>query len=147
MTQPKIKKYTNKDMKMDLAILSSKILDYIEKVGPIELIIGVSRGGLIPAVYLSHSLNIPLKTVECSTRDGMTGESSIEWLSRISNAIIVDDLADSGKTLNILKSVNPDLMTAVLIQKEMSDHTADFFGSRTSTLDWIEFDWESKSRY
>ena len=34
-----------------------------------DVIVGISRGGLIPGVMISHKLNIPFKPVHASTRD------------------------------------------------------------------------------
>ena len=49
-------------------------------------IYGVPRGGLIPAIMLSHRLNLPMTT-------------------RISDAtLIVDDISDTGKTLKKIAS-------------------------------------------
>lgn len=132
-------KFTHQMMLDAIIKLSNDITNSDYKV---DLIIAVARGGLVPGVYLSHKLNKPLRIVEYSTRDNMTGTSSLEWLSVIKNAIIVDDIADSGVTLNSLVDINPYLPTAVLVQKEMSDHNATFHGVRVSGNEWVEFDWE-----
>ena len=34
-----------------------------------DVIVGISRGGLIPGVMMSHKLNVPFKPVHASTRD------------------------------------------------------------------------------
>ena len=49
----------------------------------IEYIFGLQRGGLIPAVLLSHKLGIPMTQNRYS-----------------SNILIVDDICDSGETFN-----------------------------------------------
>jgi len=33
-------------------------------------IVGISRGGLVPAVMISHYLNVPMKPLQVSLRDG-----------------------------------------------------------------------------
>ena len=46
------------------------ICDQIEKDKFLpDVIVGISRGGLIPGVMISHKLNIPFKPVHASTRD------------------------------------------------------------------------------
>lgn len=35
-----------------------------------DYIVGISRGGLVPAVMISHYLNIPMKPLQVSLRDG-----------------------------------------------------------------------------
>lgn len=143
MTELNIIKYTHNDFLTDIDLLESKIVHYSKTVEPITMIVAISRGGLIPGVYLSHRLKLPLRVVEYSTRDGMVGETNYSWLSNLRNALIVDDIADSGRTLNYVVDVNPRLPTCVLIQKEMSDHNATIHARYDNGLDWFEFDWES----
>ena len=53
--------------------------DYKDKI---DNIFGIPRGGLIPAVYLSHALDLPMVA---EVKDART--------------LVVDDIADEGKTL------------------------------------------------
>ena len=73
-----------------------------------DYIVGLTRGGLIPAVYLSHYLNIPMETLKVSLRDHAESESNL-WMAEDAadpviesrkNILIVDDINDSGATLN-----------------------------------------------
>tara|TARA_B100001093_G_scaffold216852_1_gene208095 strand:+ start:774 stop:1091 length:318 start_codon:yes stop_codon:yes gene_type:complete len=83
-----------------------KIYNNIMAVGqPYSRIIGLSRGGLIPAVVLSHKLDIPVTPLVWSTRD--SGEKEIvEWIPEdlINGAkyLIMDDIVDSGQTITTL---------------------------------------------
>ncbi len=54
----------------DLAKDTNEICALIEKDDFVpDVIVGISRGGLIPGVMISHKLNIPFKPVHASTRD------------------------------------------------------------------------------
>lgn len=76
-----------------------------------DYIVGLTRGGLVPAVMLSHYLNIPLHTLNVSLRDGESRESNL-WMSEdalgypvlednnYKNILIVDDINDQGSTIN-----------------------------------------------
>ena len=89
-----------------------------------DYIVGITRGGLIPAVMISHYFDIPMETLKISLRDGGGGESNL-WMSEHAfgyiptdqrpqtdstrwdpaykkNILIVDDINDSGATLNWL---------------------------------------------
>jgi len=71
-------------------------------------IVGVVRGGAVPAIKLSHKLKIPVKLVEWSTRDSgyrdiKTLETIAASIKRDKNVLIVDDICDSGKTISELK--------------------------------------------
>ena len=68
-----------------------------------DYIVGLTRGGLIPAVYLSHYLNIPMETLKVSLRDNADTESNL-WMAEDAyngkNILIVDDINDTGATLD-----------------------------------------------
>lgn len=65
-------------------------------------IIGLSRGGLIAAVKLSHLLGIPMLPVCYSAKDGAGDDknhSNVLPILRHENLLIVDDIMDSGLTM------------------------------------------------
>lgn len=76
-----------------------------------DYIVGLTRGGLVPAVMLSHYLDIPMFTLNVSLRDGDGRESNL-WMAEdalgypvledknFKNILIVDDINDQGTTLN-----------------------------------------------
>jgi hypoxanthine phosphoribosyltransferase len=68
-----------------------------------DYIVGLTRGGLVPAVYLSHYLNVPMETLKVSLRDNADTESNF-WMSEDAyngkNILIVDDINDTGATLD-----------------------------------------------
>ena len=67
------------------------------------MIVGISRGGLIPGVMMSHKLNVPFKPVHASTRDFPHWEN---YLPRPTDKkiLIVDDICDSGETFEKLSN-------------------------------------------
>ena len=47
-----------------------------------SFIVGINRGGLTPAVMLSHLLNVPLYTLRVSLRDGVEDDCDHNlWMS------------------------------------------------------------------
>lgn len=68
-----------------------------------DYIVGLTRGGLIPATILSHRLKCPLETLKVSLRDGSEQEHNT-WMAEDAynkkKILIVDDLNDSGNTIN-----------------------------------------------
>ena len=66
-----------------------------------DVIVGISRGGLIPGVMISHKLNIPFKPVHASTRDFPHWENYLPK-PKDSKVLIVDDICDSGETFEKL---------------------------------------------
>ena len=82
-----------------------------------DYIVGITRGGLIPAVMISQYFNIPLHTLNVSLRDADIGPESNLWMAEdalgplskdravdndttFKNILIVDDINDQGTTLN-----------------------------------------------
>jgi len=87
-----------------------------------DAIVGITRGGLTPAVLLSQYLHVPMYTLDVRLRDstGEMGPESNLWLAEWAfgvvpegshstsryepkyrkNILIVDDINDSGDTIN-----------------------------------------------
>jgi xanthine phosphoribosyltransferase len=87
-----------------------------------DYIVGITRGGLLPAVMISHWLNVPMQSLDVSLRDnslcvsnlGMAedafGYVSVEdreftegehaAVEARKNILIVDDINDTGATFN-----------------------------------------------
>jgi xanthine phosphoribosyltransferase len=68
-----------------------------------DYIVGISRGGLLPAVMISHYLNIPMKPLQVSLRDHEECVSDLGMAEDAfdgKNILIVDDINDQGNTLN-----------------------------------------------
>jgi hypoxanthine phosphoribosyltransferase len=68
-----------------------------------DVIVGLTRGGLLPATMLSHWYGIGMETLSVALRDGGSPESNL-WLAEEAYAekriLIVDDINDTGATLN-----------------------------------------------
>lgn len=107
--------------------LTDKLVDEIKlsNVPPLY-ITGLPRGGLIPAVMLSHKLNIPFKSID-----------EIKSIPRV-DVLIVDDIADSGETLSIYGGYQ----TAVLHYKMQSEHIPTFYAEEVNNTDWIVYPFE-----
>ena len=90
----------------------------------IEYILGIPRGGLIPAVMLSHKLNIPL------FRPGMVLNNKV---------LIVDDICDSGGTLQ-----KYNVITTATIHTKLTASVQPTFHYEVVDKDWIVYPWEQK---
>jgi hypoxanthine phosphoribosyltransferase len=76
-----------------------------------DYIVGITRGGLLPAVMISQYFNIPCETLKVSLRDhgGENPTESNLWMAedafgydmdKPKNILIVDDINDTGATVN-----------------------------------------------
>lgn len=72
-----------------------------------DYIVGLSRGGLLPAVMISHYFNVPMHSLNVSLRDSDIGPESNCWMAEDAyngiNILVVDDINDSGATFNWIK--------------------------------------------
>ena len=75
----------------------------MDKFDP-NVIVGISRGGLLPGVMMSHWLSKPFKPIIAALRDFPEWE---EYLPRKSDdkVLIVDDVCDSGATFEKLSKI------------------------------------------
>ena len=73
-----------------------------------DLIVGIVRGGSVPAVYLSHRLKVPVQMVHWNTRDSSKwGNESNCWIPEQImeeglKVLLVDDIVDGGDTIREL---------------------------------------------
>lgn len=120
-----------------------------------DYIVGVKRGGLIPAIALSHRFNKPLIMMSCQLRDNKDNEVrlyEVEELPKDKNVLIVDDICDSGITLSqiILKFIannfNIDhIKTCALFYNTEQNFIVDYYArylNRSENKEWIIFPWE-----
>ena len=75
-----------------------------------DSIVGITRGGLLPAVMISHYFNIPMISINLSFRDNKdnneeTLDPMIEFMSRYKSTLIIDDINDTGETLKHIENV------------------------------------------
>ena len=114
-------------------------------------IVGIARGGLIPAVQLSHQLKVPFASIHWSTRDNIGRDLKNILLLAGGNKriLLVDDICDSGKTLTEITTYpffKAKIDTAVLIYNVAQEFTPTYFGKtidRTKFTDWLDFWWET----
>ena len=109
-------------------------------------IVGITRGGLIPAVMLSHSFDLPMETLGVSFRDNRATHHTKFKPIDDARYLIVDDINDSGTTFKVVSVIfrNRRLIfaTSALINKEKSGFDVDFYGEMFYHDDWINFPWE-----
>jgi hypoxanthine phosphoribosyltransferase len=121
------------------------------------LLVGVGRGGLVPAVYLSHAAGIPMESVDYSAQDDGRAAPAIARLALLTRdgarLLFVDDINDSGRTIAQLRTlleqagaVKGAVRFATLIDNRGSAARVEWAArtiDRAVTKDWFVFPWEA----
>ena len=144
--------------------LVANIIRHLQKDNrKITAVIGIVRGGLTPAVMLSHYYDCPLHVLDYSLRDrndaqeftpndGQVLSKAMMNTERGGHVLIVDDINDSGDTLTAIKNFITDerlsldnWLYATLLEKCTSRFDCDYYGEMlmdSKCDDWIVFPWE-----
>lgn len=150
--QESIQYYTWQDFDKDILEISEQI-NY--RLWIPDYIVGVKRGGLIPAIKLSHILNKPMIMMSCQLRDSKDTEVrlyEVEEIPKNQNILIVDDMCDSGLTLSqiMLKFIYNgfdinNIRTCALFYNTEQNFVVDYLArslDRSHNTEWITFPWE-----
>ena len=120
-----------------------------------DIIVGVTRGGWVPARVLSDLLGIhALATVrvefylgvaETRNKPVLTHGVSAEVTRK--KALLVDDVADTGKSLRLAiehlqKQGTTEVRIATVYRKPLSVITPDYYEKETRC--WVVFPWDAK---
>lgn len=120
-----------------------------------SIVIAVARGGLVPAGAMTYALGVKLVdaiNVEFYTDVHQTLPDPVLLAPMLDTKsimdqqlLIVDDVADSGRTLalviKLLRGFGADVRSAVLYAKPNTVIAPDFVWKRTD--DWIVFPWSA----
>jgi hypoxanthine phosphoribosyltransferase len=121
------------------------------------LLVGIGRGGLAPAVFLSHRMNLPLVSIDHSARIAQFGEELVAVLARRTREgdrlLFVEDINDSGRTIGEIRAalaaeeaIGARIRFAVLLDNVRSTQRVDYrFRAidRAVQKDWFVFPWEA----
>ncbi len=116
--------------------------------GPFAGIVAVTRGGLIPAAIIARELECRLiESVSVVTYDEEDrGEPYVTKppvaAGDGTGFLIVDDLVDTGKTAQMVRSMLPRAHIATVYAKPLGRPVVDTFVTEVSQDTWIYFPWD-----
>lgn len=122
-----------------------------------DFLIGIGRGGLVPAVYISHQLNLPMLSIDHSSKVPGFADELLRKVAEKSASgtklLFVDDINDSGGTIDYIRHLLAvdgcdagNLRFAVLMNNSRSKVTVDYWAEmidRTEDKRWFVFPWEA----
>lgn len=123
--------------------------------GAWKAVIAVTRGGMTPACIVARELNV--RTVDTisikSYSHQAQGEATIlkapdaAIMGDGDNILIVDDLVDSGRTLEIVRKMFPKAHLATVYAKPKGRPLVQTFITEVSQDTWIYFPWDLDLQY
>ncbi|MBY8827225.1 phosphoribosyltransferase [Hephaestia mangrovi] len=122
-----------------------------------SFIIGIGRGGLAPAVYLSHATGLPMLSVDHSSEVPDFADAPLVRLAARTREgerlLFLDDINDTGGTIAKLRralidagGIAENIRFATLIDNSGSSQRVDYRArtiDRAETKDWFVFPWEA----
>lgn len=132
----------------DVHSMCQYLEDEISRFKP-DIIVGIVRGGLLPALHFSHALDRPMVAVQWQTRDGskrQVVDPNIAAMIQFDRKVVfVDDINDSGTTFTQLAEAynkNENVLFVSLVEKVSSQYKSDVSALRIDDDRWLVFPWE-----
>lgn len=126
-----------------------------------DFVIGIGRGGLVPAVYVSHELKLPMLSIDHSSKvPGFADELLAKVAGKSAQGVrllFIDDINDSGGTIEYIRNLLADngcatenLRFGVLMTNTRSKVTVDYWSEmidRDEDKRWFVFPWEAMGQH
>ncbi len=132
----------------------------LDKQGPGEegawrAVVAITRGGMAPAVIVARELNIRVVDTISIRSYAHTSQGEAEVLKHPDpnvvgdgeGILIVDDLVDTGRTLEIVRRLYPKAHIATVYAKPKGKPLVETFVTEVSQDTWIHFPWDTALQY
>ena len=120
----------------------------------------ITRGGMAPAMIVARELDIrTVDTISVKSYHSGGGKAdqrreaevlkapNAEMMGDGTGILVVDDLVDSGKTLELVRSLYPKAHFACVYAKPEGEKQADDYITTVSQDTWIFFPWDMALQY
>ncbi len=123
--------------------------------GAWKAVVGVTRGGMVPAAVVSRELDIRVVDTisvrsynhQSQTEPVVIKAPQADLMGDGTGILIVDDLVDSGRTLELVRKLYPNAHFATVYAKPSGRPMVDTFITEVSQDTWIFFPWDMALQY
>ncbi|WP_420325195.1 xanthine phosphoribosyltransferase [Mameliella sp.] len=125
-----------------------------------KAVVAITRGGMAPAMIVARELDIrTVDTISVKSYHSGGGKADqrreaqvlkspdSELVGEGEGVLIIDDLVDSGKTLELVRSMYPKAHVATVYAKPQGRPQVDTFITEVSQDTWIFFPWDMALQY
>ena len=118
-------------------------------------VVAITRGGMAPAMIIARELDIRIvDTISVKSYD-YKSQSEPKIIKTPDDLVvqdgtgilIIDDLVDTGKTLEVVRGMMPKAHVATVYAKPMGRAQVDTFITEVSQDTWIFFPWDMALQY
>lgn len=118
-------------------------------------VVAITRGGMAPAMIVARELDIrTVDTVSVKSYNHQTQSEPVlikspdmEMVGDGAGILIVDDLVDTGRTLEVVRQRMPKAHVATVYAKPMGRNMVDTYITEVSQDTWIFFPWDMALQY
>ncbi len=123
--------------------------------GAWRAVVAITRGGMAPAMIVARELDIRVvDTISVKSYDHQTQSQPRvikaprdEIIGDGTGVLVVDDLVDTGKTLEAVRALMPKAHVATVYAKPMGRPQVNTFITEVSHDTWIFFPWDMALQY
>ena len=123
--------------------------------GAWKAVVGITRGGLVPAMIVARELDIRVVdtiSVKSYNHQSQTAAKVLkapqaDMMGDGTGVLVVDDLVDSGKTLELVRQLYPKAHFATVYAKPSGKPQVDTYITEVSQDTWIFFPWDMALQY
>ena len=123
--------------------------------GAWKAVVAITRGGMAPAMIVARELDIrTVDTISIKSYDRHSRAEAkvlkfpdLELVGDGTGILIIDDLVDSGKTIEVVRKKMPKAHYATVYSKPMGRPQVDTYITEVSQDTWISFPWDMALQY
>ena len=120
-----------------------------------KAIVAITRGGMAPAMIIARELDVrTVDTISVKSYDNQDQTDAVvlkspdaEMMGDGTGILVIDDLVDSGKTLELVRAHYPNAHFATVYAKPKGEPMVDTFITGVSQDTWIFFPWDMALQY
>ncbi len=144
----------------DARALAWRLQGHGPEEGGWKAVVAITRGGMAPAMIVARELDIrTVDTISVKSYHSGGGKADQrreaevlkspdpELMGDGTGILIIDDLVDSGKTLELVRKLYPKAHVATVYAKPMGRAQVETFITEVSQDTWIFFPWDMALQY